>query len=112
MRNPFGFFGLLGLIGFLGFLPDRQAFWGFFGYFVFLRYFTVIPDELFQTNVRKAATPAFFVAVVCSTLALAAKVLTSDPQWIERGFAASLVLSLGTFVCLQTASEIRERMDR
>ncbi len=36
---------------------------GFFGFAYYFRYFFVTPDEMFQQNVRKAASIGFFSGV-------------------------------------------------
>lgn len=67
MVNKLGYLGFLGLIGLMGF-GGNFYFFGFFGFLVYFRYFRVIPDELFKENVRKAATPSFFVSIIVATL--------------------------------------------
>ena len=67
MNNKLGYLGILGLIGLLGF-TGNFCFFSFFGFFAYFRYFKVIPDELFKENVRKAATPSFFVSIIVTAL--------------------------------------------
>jgi len=65
--NKLAYLGFLGLIGLIG-LNGNFYFFGFFGFLVYFTYFKVIPDELFKENVRKAATPSFFISIISTAL--------------------------------------------
>ena len=96
MKNRLGFLGFLGLFGLSGFLSGNYAYCSFFGILIFLRYFWVIPDELFIANVQKAATPAFFVGITVYAItgALTAFFVSTTIFMIGlvTGFAASLLV--------------------
>ena len=62
--NSLGFLSLLALLGFLGWLTGEKGYFGFFGFAYYIRYFFVLPDELFQLSVRRAATLGFFTQVI------------------------------------------------
>ena len=51
--NYLGLLSLLSLIAILGWQTGNTGLYGFFGFAYYIRYFWVIPDELFQENVRK-----------------------------------------------------------
>ena len=66
-QKSFNYLGLLFLPSFLaifGFLTENKGFYGFLGFLYYVRYFAVIPDELFWLNVRKAATAAYFMQIL------------------------------------------------
>lgn len=67
LNNRLGYLGFLSLIGLLGF-TGNYYFFGFLGFIVYFKYFKVIPDELFKDNIRKAATPSFFVSITVTAL--------------------------------------------
>ena len=62
--NYLGLLSLLSLIAILGWKTGNTGLYGFFGFAYYIRYFWVIPDELFQQNVRKSATFAFFAEMI------------------------------------------------
>ena len=59
--NYLGMLSLLSLIAILGWKTGNTGLYGFFGFAYYIRYFWIIPDELFQQNVQKSATFAFYV---------------------------------------------------
>lgn len=58
--NYLGFLSLLSLIAVLGWKTGNTGLYGFFGFAYYVRYFWVIPDELFWQNVQKSSTCALF----------------------------------------------------
>ena len=62
--NYLGLLSLLSLIAILGWKTGNTGLYGFFGFAYYIRYFWVIPDELFQQNVRKSTTFAFFAEMI------------------------------------------------
>lgn len=109
MKNKLGFLGLLGFAGLLGFTEGNAAFYGFFGFFIYFTYFKVIPDELFQANVSKAASISFFVALVSMAAFLLLTVLLKQALFMAWGLGLSFALSVFTFTVLLTAFELKEK---
>lgn len=109
MKNKLGFLGLLGFAGLLGFTEGNAAFYGFFGFFIYFTYFKVIPDELFQANVGKAASISFFVALVSMAAFLLLTVLLKQALFMAWGLGLSFALSVFTFTVLLTAFELKEK---
>lgn len=62
--NYLGFLSLLSLIAVLGWTTKNIGFYGFFGFLYYVRYFWVIPDELFILHVQKSATAALFFELI------------------------------------------------
>lgn len=62
--NYLGLLSLLALIGMLGWTTENTGLFGFFGFLYYIRYFWVVPDELFRFHVQKAATIAFMAEML------------------------------------------------
>ena len=69
-RNPLAYLGWLGLIGFWGLVSSMVNLCVFFLFFFFFTYRTKIPDELFWTNVHKAATRTLAVNMTLTCVVL------------------------------------------
>ncbi len=108
MKNKLGYLGLLGFLGILGVITDNRAFLGFFGYLVYFRYFKVIPDELFMENVKKAATPAFFISIVITTITIALTAIIKDKIILSIGLLTGFIISLLMFTIMLTIYEFKE----
>lgn len=109
LNNRLGYLGFLGLIGLIG-LTGNVYFFGFFGFFVYFRYFKVVPDELFKENVRKAATPSFFVSITVSALVSGyiSLIKSNSFQDIALGLAINFALPVFVFTAILVYLEIRE----
>lgn len=94
MNNKLAYLGFLGLIGLIGF-AGNYYFFGFFGFLVYFRYFKVIPDELFKENVRRAATPSFFISIMLIALISGYVAIVNNPtsQDLAKALAIGLALS-------------------
>lgn len=94
MNNKLGYLGFLSLIGLVG-LTGNYYFFSFFAFLVYFRYFKVIPDELFKENVRKAATPSFFVSITITALisGYIALLKNANVQDIASGLATGLAIN-------------------
>ncbi|MHB8062465.1 MAG: DUF3796 domain-containing protein [Ruminiclostridium sp.] len=108
MKNKLGYLGLLGLLGILGIITDNRDFLGFFGFFIFFRYFTVIPDELFIDNVRKATTPAFFISILIEAISIVIAVISKEKMILLIGFLTSFIVSLFVFLIILSIYEFKE----
>jgi hypothetical protein len=103
--NKLGLLSLLALLGFLGLTTDNRALLGFFGFAVYLRYFFVTPDELFQQNVRGAASIGFFSGVTATGITMGLHMLLPDL------FSGGLVLSscfVVSVICFSIALVVYE----
>ncbi|HEX2946140.1 MAG TPA: DUF3796 domain-containing protein [Clostridia bacterium] len=106
--NKLGFLSLLSLLGILGIIVYRPLS-GFFGFAYYIRYFFVKPDEMFQQNVRKAASIGFFSGVAATGLAIAAYFLL--PTVIPRNvaLASCYIVSMFSFTIALVSFEIKEQ---
>ena len=98
--NPMGLLALPALAALLYWPTGDADFLGYLGFLVFLRYFRVIPDELFLLTLRRAATTAFLAECVLIGPALLFFYLRAPgdnpmPQALGLSFAAALI-----FFCL------------
>ncbi|GAB6181303.1 hypothetical protein JCM14036_26220 [Desulfotomaculum defluvii] len=107
MKNKFGYLGFLGFLGFiglLGFCVDLYyfVFFGFFGLTIYFRYFRVVPDELFQKNVRIAALPTLFVSITVCTLVSGYIILAKNlsVQDLSIGLAIIFLLPMYVFTAI------------
>jgi hypothetical protein len=112
MKNKLGFLRLLGLLGILGIITDNRYFLCSFAFLVFLRYFFVIPDELFMQNVRRAATPAFFTCIGVQAVTLSVTAFTKSNEQLITGFALSFSVSMMLFIILLVIAEFQEQRNR
>lgn len=108
MKNKFGYFGLLGLLGILGIITDNRAFLGFFGFLVYFKYFAVIPDELFKENIKKAATPAFFISVIVSAATIILTAIIEQNLILSMGLLTGFTVSMLVFTILLMKYEYEE----
>lgn len=113
LNNKLGYLSFLGLIGLLGFTGNFY-FFGFFGFLVYFRYFKVIPYELFKENVRKAATPSFFVSILITALIIGyiALLKNATVQEVVSGLAIGLAMNFAfpifVFTGILVSLEIHE----
>lgn len=108
MKNKLGYLSLLALLGMLGFWTDNQGYWGFFGFLYYIRYFFVVPDELFKMNVQKAATYAFFTNLAFSAVIVVLKELLKNSAIISVGLGLGFALSIFVFTLLLGIYESKE----
>jgi len=108
LKNKLGFLSLLAVLGILGFISDNRAYLGFWGFLYYVRYFFVIPDELFKTNVQKAATPAFFTGLASSAVTVVLKALLNDGALLAAGMGLGMALSIFVFTVILLVRELRE----
>lgn len=107
--NLLGFISLFALIGILGFITENKGFLGFWGFLYYLRYFTVIPDELFKATIKTAASLAFFVGFSCVTLAIPISYIFVDLFQPIYAFLIGYVGSVFTFTIVLTYLEYEEQ---
>ena len=108
--NYLGFLSLLSLITILGWKSGNTGLYGFFGFFYFVRYFWIIPDELFLLNVQKSATAAFMLGMISLVPSMfSCSVFYNISAAIPMSFALSFVVSTIAFTFVLTALEWKER---
>ena len=96
--NWLGFLSLLSLIALLGWQHEETGLYGFWGFIYFIRYFWVIPDELFVLNVQKSATIAFMASMASLAPAMfAASRLYSISSAVPMAFAVSFAATTISF---------------
>lgn len=108
--NYLGMLSLLSLIAILGWKTGNTGLYGFFGFAYYIRYFWIIPDELFQQNVQKSATFAFFAEMIflvpfmfiCSTL-------YDISSSIPMAFGLSFAVAIFTFTIILMILEWKEQ---
>lgn len=98
MNNKLAYLGLLDLLGLIGFTGNFY-FFGFFGFLVYFKYFKVIPDELFKENVRRAATPSFFVSITIIALITGYSAVTNSisASYLATGLALNFAIPIFIF---------------
>lgn len=62
--NYMGFLSLLALVPVIGWKTGNHGLWAFFSYLYYLKYFWVIPDEMFIQQVRKASVIACLAGII------------------------------------------------
>ena len=113
MNNKLAYLGFLGLIGLIGFTGNFY-FFGFFGFLAYFRYFKVVPDELFKENVRRAATPSFFVSITTTAIISGYISLLKDSSvhdvagGLAMGLAVNFALPVFVFTGILVYLEISE----
>lgn len=108
MKNKLGFLGFLGLLGILGFITHNNTYFWFFALIYYFKYFWIIPDELFKHNIRKAATPAFFVGMIIFFITGALTALHISTLVYVIGLAAASMASILTFTFTLVLCELKE----
>ena len=104
--NYLSLLSLLSMIGILGFFTENK---GFFGFLVYVRYFSVVPDEMFQLNVRKAATISFFTEIISLVFFVFLFVmLYQSKRGIPMAFGMSFAVAIILFSICLTVLEWRE----
>ncbi|MCC0639397.1 MULTISPECIES: DUF3796 domain-containing protein [unclassified Clostridioides] len=104
--NKLGFLGFLGFLGLIGILYNGEIHTiSFCAFFVFFRYFNIMPDELFKENLRKAATPAFFLTLTSLSASMVISIISDKTSNIENGlgisFSIAMISFIGIFAYLQ-----------
>lgn len=108
--NKLGFLSLLVLLGILGLIVDRPLS-GFFGFSYYLRYFFVRPDEMFQQNVRRAASIGLFSGAAATGLAIATNILLPAFLSVNVALASCFVVSMFCFTVALIVLEIKEQRE-
>ena len=107
--NALAFLSLLALLAPLGYLTGEIGFYGFLGFLYYIRYFTVLPDEFFRQNVRKAATAAWISEMVLLVpLTYVCYGLYGPARALPTGFGLSFAAAIFVFTIALMIYESRE----
>jgi hypothetical protein len=109
--NKLGFLSLLALLGFLGLSAESRGMLSFFGFAVYIRYFFVTPDELFQQNVRGAASIGFFSGVAATGITMALYMLLPDLFSRDLVLKSCFVVSVICFSIALVVYEFKEQRE-
>lgn len=107
--NKLGFMSLIALLGIFGLTTENKGFLGFFGCLSYIRYFTVIPDELFKENVKKAGSIGFFTGMAVSTIMITLCILFEDFITPISYFVSGYVVSVFAFSLTLLYLEYKEQ---
>ncbi|WP_186580334.1 DUF3796 domain-containing protein [Aquibacillus kalidii] len=115
MKNKLAYLGFLGFIGFLGpfsFMgEDMSVAYFMFVFFFFFLYSKVEPDELFILNVQSAATKAFFLGFIFTTVVITFSFVIDNVSVLRLLFVITFAVSLLTFIISLELIERREKKD-
>lgn len=108
--NYLGFLSLLALIAILGLTTENTGLFGFFGFAYYLRYFWVIPDELFRLNVQKSATFAFMSEMISLVpFMFVCSYIQGADQAVPTAFGLSFAVAIFAFTAALIVLESKER---
>lgn len=108
MKNKLGYVGFLGLLGIAGFFAHNYVYFALFAFLYYLRYFWVIPDELFKENIRRAALPSFFTSMVLYAVTVALTAFRISTLIFVIGLVAGFMVPLILFTILLVFFEMKE----
>lgn len=107
-HNYLGFLSLLSLIGVLGIVTTNKDFLGFWGFAYYVRYFFVIPDEMFQQNIKQAASIGFFSGVATTSILVVGSILLPQIIIKEIALVSNFVVSVICFTFALVWLELKE----
>lgn len=106
--NKLGLLSALTFLGFIGMLTEHKPLMSFFVFAYYIRYFFVTPDEMFQQNVRNAASIGFFSGVGATGIAIAVYLLIPGFLSSNMALAACYVVSMFCFTIALAIHEFKE----
>ena len=87
----------------------EKGYFGFFGFAYYIRYFFVLPDELFQLSVRRAATLGFFTQVILLVpLSYGGYWMLGEDNVLRLALGLSFAAGIIVFSIYLTVMELRE----
>ena len=107
-NNKLGYLSLFSLIGFFGIFTEYNSFMWFFGYIGYAYYFTVVPDELFEANLRKASTITLLIVLLLSSATIIIGTFSEDYGVFLTGLSLSFLIGNLGFATIHTIYEARE----
>ena len=109
MKNKLGWIGFLGLLGIVGFFAHNYLYFSLFALLYYLKYFWVLPDELFKENVRKAASPSFFTGMALYLITVALTAFHISTIVFVIGLVSGFAIPIMLFTLLLEIIEWKER---
>lgn len=107
--NYLGFLSLVALLAPMGHLTGEIGFYGFLGFLYYVRYFTVLPDEFFRENVRRAAMAAWLSEMVLlAPLTYLSFFFSDAARALPMGFGLSFAAAIFVFTIALMVYEYRE----
>lgn len=108
MKNKYGCIGFVALLGLLGFYNNEKWYFAFFAFAIFFEYFFKQPDELFVSNIRKAAANAYWVGLGISVIAIIYFNIRGGEIALEKGVLLGFGLGIVTFCFCSAYFEWKE----
>ena len=106
--NYLGFLSLVALLAPMGYLTGEIGFYGFLGFLYYARYFTVLPDEFFRENVRRAAMAAWLSEMVLLVpLTYLSFFFSGAARALATGFGLSFAAAIFVFTIALMVYEYR-----
>ena len=106
--NKLGFLSLLAIPGIIGILTEHKELMSFLVFAYYIRYFFVTPDEMFQQNVRIAASIGFFSGIGATGIAILLRLLLPALISSNIALAACYVVSMFCFTLALVILEFKE----
>lgn len=102
MKRRYGLIGLFSIIGVMGVITQNTSLYPFLAFVIFFEYLFVEPDEMFVSNMRKAASWAFYTELVITALITCIAIFLFPETALQKGAGAGFGVALVVF-CLTTA---------
>ncbi len=107
--NPLVLLSLVALLALFAIPTNNDGLWGFLGFAYYLRYWNVLPDELFYENLQKACTTAFLGQMIALPfLTLWAFLFAEASRMLPMAFGLSFALSIFLFTIRLMVLEWKE----
>lgn len=97
IKNNLGFLSLLAFFGLFGIFTENRGCLGFWAFLYYIRYFYVLPDDIFKANVQKAAEYGFYTQTAISFTSIILNVVLGNTVYFAVGLIFSAVLSMLVF---------------
>lgn len=108
--NYLGLLSLLSLIGILGWTTENAGLYGFFGFAYYIRYFRIIPDELFRLNIQKAAAFAFMSEMISLVpFMFICSYIYGSGKAVPTAFGLSFAVTVFAFTAALIILELKEQ---
>ena len=106
--NPLVLLSLVALLSLFAIPTRNNGLWGFLGFAYYLRYWNVLPDELFYQNLQKACAAAFLGQMIALPFLAVGAFLLEPERMLPLAFGLSFALSIFLFTILLMVLEWRE----
>lgn len=106
--NYLGLLSLLALVAILGYTSGNHGLYGFLGFAYYIRYFWVIPDELFLLNLQRASTLALLAELLSLVPFLFGSYLLDLASPLPLSFGLSFAVAILVFTVALNVLEWKE----